>query len=276
MSGIDTRILNRSPRALSISLRIGRVGITFRTASPAQVRDVRRFYGSFVTEHRPSFWKIDLKIRSARFGRTIPVVRSLKNGVEFRSRRFRARLIEGRKTGSLEIQTIAALGIFLRVFLSRIGLGGNGFLLHSVGVLHKNRAHVFFGKSGAGKSTLARLLKSETLLSDEIVWVCLRQKTWWAYGTPFAGDWPRCSTEGKVLAGLNVLKKSNRWAAQPVEPVEAFRRLMKCVLFFSESPGDHQRLLRLTDRAIGELKMRALLFSKTGRVGAREKKILFG
>ncbi len=76
----------------------------------------------------------------------------------------------------------------LRIILSDLLLNEGGIMLHSSGVIDKERAFVFSGCSGAGKSTMASLSLPRTILNDEMIALRMIENNLICYSTPFSGS----------------------------------------------------------------------------------------
>lgn len=108
-----------------------------------------------------------------------------------------------------------------------------GFLLHSAGVVFKDRAYLFFGKSGSGKSTWSSMQKGKVLLSDELVAVSESESTFMAHSTPFWGDFKHCpvKTQAKVGAAFH-LNGQKKFTVRPLGLPDALFALLPCVVFY--------------------------------------------
>ena len=83
-----------------------------------------------------------------------------------------------------------------------------GIMLHSSGIIKKNRSLLFFGMPNSGKSTIACFAKKKghKLLNDEFN-VVLKKKNYFSFSTPFGGDLI-ADNIGARLKNLYLLKKS--------------------------------------------------------------------
>lgn len=102
-----------------------------------------------------------------------------------------------------ELDLSQAMENCLRFFLSAAALDAGGFVLHSAGVVHRDRAWLFFGPSGAGKSTTAsRAPKGAELLGDDLVLVEPSGDAWRACGVPFRGSFRGLPPNSRACAPL--------------------------------------------------------------------------
>lgn len=65
-----------------------------------------------------------------------------------------------------------------------------GIMMHSAGVIYKNKGYLYIGVSGAGKSTLSKLwaAKKAVILNDDRIIIRKSNKgDFWIYGTPWHG-----------------------------------------------------------------------------------------
>lgn len=138
-----------------------------------------------------------------------------------------------------------ALDALLRVILTLLLAREGGFLLHSAGLLRRDRAYIFYGVSGAGKSTTVRHPGDAAILSDELVAVRRAGEGFRAYGTPFSGE---MGCPGEAVSGpLAALLKLGRPPGPVLErlgPSEAGRGLLRCALYFGGNRQDTDALLR--------------------------------
>ncbi|MEW6088944.1 MAG: hypothetical protein AB1498_11645 [bacterium] len=102
-----------------------------------------------------------------------------------------------------------------------------GFLLHSCGVIEKEFSYIFFGPSGSGKTTIAGLSGGRTILSDETTAVIPKNGFYYAYATPFFGEFGQVknNTGAPVKAFFNI-KKDTCFKLFPVKPVSAAKEML--------------------------------------------------
>jgi hypothetical protein len=90
----------------------------------------------------------------------------------------------------------------------------NGFLLHSSGVVWKNKGICFTGLSGTGKSTLLNLFKNEVapdcLLNDDRCALRNYGSRWRVSGTPWYGESRVSSSRGAGLSAIFFIRHSKR------------------------------------------------------------------
>jgi hypothetical protein len=248
---------------LEVSLRVGTIGVSFQTATPVQKREISSFFGPFLADPQPSFWRIALRPGRARLRRPTPLVRRSDGGYDVRWSRFSGRILAGSRSGELRITSSAVLGTFLRAFMSQILANESGFLLHSAGAKVRGGACVLAGVSGSGKSTISRLGAPGRMLSDEIVLVQKRGGGWKAFGTPFNGELEISNAGGAALRALYFLEKSGRWGKRLLPRQEAARRTLRCVLNFSDDPSAHRGILDAAADLVSSVPAYALSFAKT-------------
>jgi hypothetical protein len=110
-----------------------------------------------------------------------------------------------------------------------------GFLLHASSAVRNGKAFLFTGVSEAGKTTLARLAPPDVaLLTDEASYVRKVDGRYFAYGTPFAGEFGEPGKNiSAPIAALYLLKKAQENSIEQIDPAEAIQRLLRNVLFFA-------------------------------------------
>lgn len=110
-----------------------------------------------------------------------------------------------------------------------------GFLLHASSAVRNGKAFLFSGVSEAGKTTIARLAPPDVeLLTDEASYVRNVGGRYFAYGTPFAGEF---GVPGKnisaPIAALYLLKKGPENRIEEIDAAVTVRRLLRNILFFA-------------------------------------------
>jgi hypothetical protein len=114
-----------------------------------------------------------------------------------------------------------------------------GFLVHASSAVRNGKAFLFSGVSEAGKTTMARLAPPDVaLLTDEASYVRKVDGRYFAYGTPFAGEFGEPGKNiSAPIAALYLLKKAseNRPGNRidEIDPADAVRRLLRNILFFA-------------------------------------------
>jgi hypothetical protein len=156
----------------------------------------------------------------------------------------------------------------LRITHSLVLAEQGGFLVHAASAIRNNRAFLFAGVSGAGKTTISRLAPPDaTLLTDEISYVRrAADKSYTAYGTPFAGELARVGANTSApLAALDLLVQGPENRIQPVAPIDAARALMRHILFFAE---EKQLVARVFDSVldfVSRVEVAQLVFTPDSR-----------
>ena len=169
------------------------------------------------------------------------------------------------REGELEIlltrgkHSPTVVDVALRHVVSAMCGQGGGFLCHAAGVVHQDRALLFFGVSGSGKSTIARLSGTRAILSDECVAVKKEAGRWLAFGTPFSQ-----SRDGvNIVAGLGALIKltqSRTYGLRRMARREALSELLKAVIACDFSPEHAAESSLSACRAAEELPVYELAF----------------
>jgi hypothetical protein len=136
------------------------------------------------------------------------------------------------------------IGVMFRFLCSTILAKAGGLLLHSCAILEKGSAYVFFGPSESGKTTIARISNEKTVLTDETTALLRKCGAWFAYATPFAGEFgqPRQNNGGPIKA-MFALNKDSRFRHYLKKPGGAARELSRSVLLNNADFGMIQRTL---------------------------------
>jgi hypothetical protein len=136
----------------------------------------------------------------------------------------------------------------LRIVHTLLLADEGGFLLHASSAVRNGKAFLFSGVSEAGKTTISRLAPADVaLLTDEASYIRKTENGYRAYGTPFAGELGKPGQNiSAPIETLYLLDKAEKNCTTPLEPVDAVRRLMRNILFFSH---DEELVRRVFDAA---------------------------
>ncbi len=149
---------------------------------------------------------------------------------------FRARWNPGQKRGEV-FQTANPYSIdsVLRIVHTLMLAPKGGFLVHASSAVRNGKAFLFSGVSEAGKTTIARLAPADaTLLTDETSYVRKVDGRYFAYGTPFAGEFGEPGKNiSAPIAALYLLEKASENRIEELEPALAVQRLLRNILFFA-------------------------------------------
>ena len=146
---------------------------------------------------------------------------------------------------------------FLRPLVAHLALDHGGVLLHSVGVLHRERAFLFSGRSNAGKTTLARKAAAAgyRVLSDDINLVSEVNGGFWAHKVPFTGEFghqiENLSGSGAFpLGGLALLEKTSTLTSALVSPATGIAGLLAGSPYVNDDPEEFPALLGVLTRLV--------------------------
>lgn len=156
----------------------------------------------------------------------------------------------------------------LRIVHSLVLAREGGFLLHSASAIRNGRASLFCGVSGAGKTTISRLAPADvTLLTDEVSYVRRIDNTYYACGTPFAGELARVGENCSApIAGFFFLEKGPGNRIEPIDTAVAVRSLLRNILFFAEDSELVRLLFRSAFEFVERVPVRRLTFFPDQRV----------
>jgi hypothetical protein len=127
-------------------------------------------------------------------------------------------------------QPVHDIEYFLRIVLSFGLYGIGGFLLHAAGIVHNNKAFIFFGKSGCGKSTIAKLSAGYRILSDDLIGLLPSDNGVVAYSTPFWNPgWVSQQPYSADIHGLYRLVQDNRVFLTPVRSSIAVSEILASI-----------------------------------------------
>ena len=107
---------------------------------------------------------------------------------------------------------------------------GNGFLLHSSGVIWEGKGVCFAGLSGTGKSTLLNLFKDEVprrnLLNDDRLALRSYGEKWRVFGTPWYGESRVSSSNSADLAAIFFIRHARQNSVRRLSASEVVSHLM--------------------------------------------------
>jgi hypothetical protein len=149
---------------------------------------------------------------------------------------FRARWNPAERQGQvLQSANPYSIDSVLRIVHTLMLAPEGGFLVHASSAVRNGKAFLFSGVSEAGKTTIARLAPADvTLLTDEASYVRKVDGRYFAYGTPFAGEFGEPGKNiSAPIAALYLLKKAPENRIDEMDPAEAAQRLLRNILFFA-------------------------------------------
>lgn len=128
-----------------------------------------------------------------------------------------------------------SLDSLLRILHTLVLAGRGGMLMHASSAVVDGKAYVFTGVSGIGKTTISRLAPATVqVLTDEMSFIHPRDGTYFAHGTPFAGELGRPGENTHApLAGIFLLAQGAENRIDALSPADAVRGLMGNILFFA-------------------------------------------
>jgi hypothetical protein len=159
----------------------------------------------------------------------------------------------------------------LRITHSLVLAEQGGFLLHAASAIRNKRAFLFAGVSGAGKTTISRLAPPDvTVLTDEISYIrrsnTKSDKSYTAYGTPFAGELARIGANTSApLKTLYLLVQGPENRIAPVSKADAARAIMRHVLFFAEEKGLVAKVFDSVIEFVSRVNVAQLIFTPDAR-----------
>lgn len=122
------------------------------------------------------------------------------------------------------------LGIvdLLRFLTSLVLVKRGGFLSHASAILDsKGRVFVFCGPSESGKTTIARLSGGKTILTDETTAIVRMNGDFYAYATPFAGEFGQVEKNtGAPIRAIFFINKAGQFSHGKLTVPEAIRKML--------------------------------------------------
>ncbi len=247
----------RSPGAASLTITVAGVSVRLEGLDAERDGTLRRRYGVFC-DGPPG--APDMVVRVSLAGRPgfLQVLRASEYyRVDTRwdgdmllasSYEWAGWIDPGRKEGGLSLAEVTQVDAaafdrsvenFLRVVYAHLMVARGGFVLHSAGLVRRNRAWLFFGPSGSGKTTVTTLTPEALVLSDDLTLVVpMAGGGYGACSVPFRGVFapqPK-SIETYPLAGFFRLVQDTEDRLDPVSGARAVAELVGSLPFVTERP----------------------------------------
>ncbi len=224
--------------AFEISISIGGLPVVVRTDSSEFSDLLKDRYGSFVNSASDPVFELDVEL--------IPSVTTYEDE-DLTVRVEHGRWILDRGDFHAECDPVRRHGWVrqssnpysidgvLRILHSLLLAEHGGLLVHAASAVRNGKAFLFSGVSGAGKTTISRLAPPDAqVLTDEISYVRRTKSGYEACGTPFAGELARIGVNlSAPLEALYFLVQGHENRIEPIQPVEAARKLLRNILFFA-------------------------------------------
>lgn len=149
-------------------------------------------------------------------------------------------------------EDIYSFDSFLRVLYFLLLIKNQSFLLHSAGVVNQGFAYLFSGPSYSGKTTVVRLSDNFPILSDEIVAIKKLKNIYFAYPTPFWGEFSlpgdkyKKSGRARIKGIFFLERKSKKFHLKKLGLSQGLSRLLRNILFFSKDNFLIQEIINLS------------------------------
>ena len=159
---------------------------------------------------------------------------------------YQGHIDEKSRQGYLRLSSakpVEDIDYFLRVVLALLAHQTGSILMHTAGVIRKDRAYLFFGHSGSGKTTVCRLsmddspTSNQAILNDDLVLLQPMQNHWLAHGTPFWNPTQfKPSNRCAPVAGMYLLIQDTHVYAQILASGKATAALISNVPIIPQDP----------------------------------------
>ena len=118
--------------------------------------------------------------------------------------------------------------VLYQAFYNAVKLNNaDSFLIHSSGVIYKNKGYLFVGPSESGKSTIADLSSDYHILNDEICHIGYRDSQVIISSTPFNGLYRKKYAGSAVLESIFILEQAKHHKIRDVKRSVAVKLLAK-------------------------------------------------
>jgi hypothetical protein len=255
-----------------ITVDVGRVPIRLTSSSEPYARVLAgRFQGFVASDDVAPFLDLDIDLAEPGEGDPDEELTVSRDGERWTIRRSDCHAVVDLHEGRGRIVQPAypyATDTLLRVVHSVLLARQGGLLIHASSAVRNQRAFVFFGRSGAGKSTLVSMAPADaTVLSEEISYVRRHGSDYVGCGTPFTGELNRRGDNVEAsLAGAFLLVQGDANRIEAIEPPDALRALLQCVLCFSGDQGVSRDAFAAACDLVERVPVRRLVFRREAAV----------
>jgi hypothetical protein len=255
----------------TVRIRIGRITIGIHTRDQQFLHLLETRYRVFVAPLSPAEWNFHVEIQTTSSPNGGNGLQVTSEGGIWRLQRddFLAEWNEASASGTIR-QTANPYSIdtVIRIVHSLMLAKQGGFLLHAAGAIRNDVAFLFTGVSGAGKTTISRLAPEDVvLLTDEISYIRQQNQTFYAFGTPFAGELERNGADCSApLKKIFVLTQGPENRVDSIAPNEAVRLIMRNILFFARNPELVESVFQTACRCVSTVSVQRLTFTPQAAV----------
>jgi len=255
-----------------VTVEIGGTAISLRTDSPEFRRLLAERYCGFAEPDKHADHELEIELFEPTDNRDLD--RDLQvtlDGEEWLLERgdFHARWNPRLRRGVVrQPSSPYAIDSVLRIIHSLILAERGGFLLHAASAVRSGRAFLFTGVSGAGKTTISRLAPPDvSLLTDEISYVIDQHGTYFACGTPFAGELARVGENiSAPIAGIYLLEKGPGNRIENLSESDKVPALLRNVLFFAHDRALVSRVFDAVCEFANQVPVQRLIFAPDERI----------
>lgn len=181
-------------------------------------------YKVFVRKDKKQAQRADLPAQAGLYSQ--PNVRWNKESFSAKRKNFDVDI--NFKDALIQVKACRKAGIvdLVRFLINIILIRKKGLLLHAGAILHRGSVYVFVGHSESGKTTIARLSKGMIVLTDESTAIVKRRVSYYAYATPFAGEFGQVKQNmGAPIKCIFFINKSHGFGHRGSTPSEAVQKL---------------------------------------------------
>ena len=233
----------------SLDISIARMGVHLECDQPDILTGLKQRYRCFCTRSDQPL-RIQVEIhRGLGFQLDNPSIHFSGDVVEFSDPAFHSQNDFTRLQAHLKLNCsdpIPVIDEYIRRLFSLLAFRSGGMMLHSAGIVRKEKAYLFLGPSGSGKTTVSRLSQGATVLNDDLVILMPKKNVWHVYATPFSNPTQVPPNLGNApLAGMYRLIQDKQVFLEEMKSSRALAEIFSRVLFAHD---DHQQSELLLSR----------------------------
>ena len=252
-------------------IAIGGVTVGVRTSSEDFLHLLEERYAGFMESGRAPDYEFDVDLTVPENTDPEDDVNVYRSGSLWRLERgdFRAEWDPDSRKGRIrQSPNPYSIDTVLRIVHTLVLAREGGFLMHAASAVRNGKAFLFAGVSGAGKTTISRLAPPDAqLLTDEVSYIRKEAGSYFAYGTPFAGELARAGENIRApLETVFLLEQGPQNVVEPVSAAAAARAILGNMLFFAQDAELVQAVFLSALDLVEHVPVRKLTFMPDARI----------
>ena len=259
---------------LGFNIKLAGLGCNLSFKTGKNLNYAKRYFTNFISEDKPqmsiacSYEKLDQPIETANNIRHLgpPIIKFKNNRLSLQTSLSEGQFDFNNLKGRLTCNHPNSILNFLRLcYAFRLLMEKKAIILHSSGVLVKDKGVLFSGPPDAGKTTIMKL-SGYPILNEEMNLLGLENGQAFVQSTPFGGD-ALVANIKKPLGKIFFIQQDKRTFVRDLSPLDIFSSLMQnellsMNLLFNENREIVQELFNLINMISQKVEAKQLFFEK--------------